>query len=122
MANQNDRCNEALKEFKSKYPTISSADMQTFILAFKAGEDSMLNEVKRSIIPNTVRVHWKISHFESDLGTGLQVWQYVNGGGDGGFSCLVKDYSSAVARQCGVGAFALCLSNQIYEYVKANKL
>jgi len=69
-----------------------------------------------------IRVEWIISHFQSDLGTGIQVWQYVNGGGDGGFSCLVKDYQQAVAKQCGVGAIALHLSDQIYDYLKANKL
>jgi hypothetical protein len=69
-----------------------------------------------------IKIHWTISHFQSDLGVGLQVWQYVNGAGDGGFCCLVSDYSSAVAKQCGVGAVSLALSNQIYDYIKANNL
>ena len=69
-----------------------------------------------------IRIEWKISHFQSDLGVGLQVWPYVNGGGDGGFSCLLKDVKDAVAKQSGIGAVALALNNQIHEYAKANKL
>ncbi len=69
-----------------------------------------------------VRVEWTINHFKSDLGTGLQIWQLVNGAGDGGFSCLITDYQSAVTRQCGVGAVALALNNQIYKYLSDNSL
>ena len=69
-----------------------------------------------------IRVRWEISHFQSDEGIGLQVWQYVNNGGDGGFSCLVSNYKSSVAIKCGVGAIALALNNQIYDYIKTNNL
>ena len=46
-----------------------------------------------------IRVNWTVNHFKSDEGIVIQVWQYVNGGGDGGFSCLVKDYHQAVAKR-----------------------
>jgi len=37
MANSN-KCTKALKEFQKQYPFVTSADLQTFILGFKAGE------------------------------------------------------------------------------------
>jgi len=50
IPNQISRCSKALKEFQAKHPTITSADMQTFILAFQMGEESMLNETKSMLV------------------------------------------------------------------------
>lgn len=69
-----------------------------------------------------IGIQWEISHFMSNEGMCLQVWQYVNGAGDGGFSCLVSDYKSAVAKQVGVGAVALHMNNFIYEYLRKNNI
>lgn len=70
----------------------------------------------------TVKIHWEISHHKTPEGIGLQVWQYVDGRNDGGFSCLAKDYQFTVATKCGIGALALALNNEIFYYLKDNKL
>ena len=67
-------------------------------------------------------IEYEVTHAMSEEGILLQVWQYVNGAGDGGFSCLVKDYQDFVHRQTGVGQLSLQLSNMLFDYIKVNKL
>jgi hypothetical protein len=68
-----------------------------------------------------VLIEWELSHSTSDEGLLLQVWQYVNGAGDGGFSCLFKDYSTAVDNLVGCGELSLRLSNLCYDYINKVK-
>jgi hypothetical protein len=68
-----------------------------------------------------VLIEWELSHSTSDEGLLLQVWQYVNGAGDGGFSCLFKDYSTAVDNLVGCGELSLQLSNLCYDYINKVK-
>jgi len=46
------RCNEALKAFQKQYPSITSADIQTFILGFTAATEMLLSpeEVKNMLL------------------------------------------------------------------------
>lgn len=47
---QSTRCMKALDAFRKQYPLITIGDIQTFILAFKAGEESMLEEAKTMLL------------------------------------------------------------------------
>jgi hypothetical protein len=47
---QSARCMKALDAFRKQYPSISIGDIQTFILAFKVGEESMLEEAKTMLL------------------------------------------------------------------------
>lgn len=70
----------------------------------------------------TISIEFEITHCVIDEGVLLQVWQYVDGAGDGGFSCLTTDYQHSVHYCLGVGQLALKVNNMIYDYIKENKL
>jgi len=65
-----------------------------------------------------IEIKWEISHFHSEKGLLIQLWQYVNGVGDGGFSCLAKDYRQNINTFVGHGQLSLLLSNFCHEYIK----
>ena len=47
---QSRRCSKAIKEFRAQYPSATSADLQTFIIAYREGEKAMLEESKRMLM------------------------------------------------------------------------
>lgn len=69
-----------------------------------------------------VEITWKITHYSTDQGYVVSISQLVDGCGDCGFVCLVKDYQDFVTKMTGVGQLSLKLSNFIYDYIKINKL
>lgn len=77
---------------------------------------------KISVGPSPVKISWTIEIFNSDLGPGIQVWQYVNGAGDKGFSCLAKDYNWNVNHMTGGGQLGNVLSDYIHEHLRTNGL
>lgn len=43
-------CSIALKEFKKKYPSVTSADLQTFILGYQAAEETKDKDIKLALL------------------------------------------------------------------------
>ncbi len=52
MEKQNQNLSESLKIFQKQYPSITSADLQTFILGYNACEKDVLNSDKKYVIKN----------------------------------------------------------------------